>query len=198
MGYTTPSMSNAVRLARWLACTALLLGFGLIAWALLVLPWDESGLGLHVLESTMLFYMLPGVLLLLFAWRMEKLEMWAFVATTGIAVAFLVKYMFALIFAYGGKIQFYESPIICETVLRIPSIGLLIFCLNSLPEVRDEYRNRRRRRNEMRQGFEPIMKVQVQTRTPPRPGILAQPANSTLLPSSPPPMAHADDHHHAG
>lgn len=171
MGYITHNMDRAVTRTRWFGYWALFVGALVLGFGLLVFTSGKPEIGYRVLIGSCLFYILPGGLLLLFAWRMDKLELWAYLATSLLCLGFVVKFATAMAMAYAGQIRFYETPLPAEILLRTPAIYLFVSCLNALPDVRDEHRMRRRRN--VQRGFEPIMTAQAPParpdRLPPRP-----------------------------
>jgi len=170
VGYVTEKMGRAITLARVLAWASITVGFGIILWTAIGVPWRNQPEGIWVVLTPLLYYVLPGILLHVFAWRMEKMNLWAYVAATVMCGGFIVKYVLVRL-AYATGQPVYSPALIFEPFLRLPSIYLMIVCLNALPNVKDEFDNRRRRNRELQRGFEPIMAAPLPPRLPPRPNL---------------------------
>jgi len=173
MGYVTETMGKAITLSRVLAWASITIGFGILILTLIGVPWRNQPDGIWVILAPVLFYILPGLLLHLFAWRMEKMDLWAYLATTLLSGALIFKYVVLLVANHTAGQPVYSPALIFEPFLRAPSIYLIVVCINSLPNVSDEFRNRQRARRESRRGFEPIMATPpLPAKLPPRPNLI--------------------------
>jgi hypothetical protein len=121
-----------------------------------------------------LTYLLPGVLLLLLSLRLAKLDLWAYVGTGIICIAFM-----AIYFAILGSDIVLDAPIhpeeiVVETLLRPVAVVVFVVCLNAMSDARDERRRRNRGRVLWHGGVDPVAPpAPPPQRTPPRPAGIA-------------------------
>ena len=157
MTYTSESMDRVTGATRVMAGVSAILGVGLVGYAVAAGQWRNGGPSVHMAVGAGAFYLFPAAVLFALAWRMDKAEAWAFVCTAALSGLLLLKFAMSYLTWRVGGGQFYEDPIVCEVIGRLPCIYLVIGCMNVMPDVADAWRRRRRDRQFAARGFAPVM-----------------------------------------
>ncbi len=181
--YLSPNMDRVTSAARATAAVSVVVGTGMVGFAVALGQWQ--GLSPRLAFGGAAFYVLPGVLLWVAAWRMDRADGWAYVFTAVLSGALLVRYVLAVTTALAAHAQLPQDPLVCETICRLPGVYLMIGCLNALPDVRDRYRARRRDRRAGRRGFEPLVSAAAPARLPPPPANGVRRPAATPVPAVP-------------
>jgi len=158
MPILTHPIETAINAARIMAGVLFFVGVAALLFAFVTLANipsrpDSWKLLAAIAVIVVLLYFLPGVLMLLLAWRMASAAKWPFVSAMVLAgVAVLGLTAQTLKSSAGGNGLEMAAGGCVELVSGAPAIYLLVRCWNALPElrfVRDQPAPRR--------GFEPIM-----------------------------------------
>ncbi len=96
------------------------------------------------------FYALPGVVLLCMAWLMSKGNVWAFYLVILLCIAALVKFVVSA--ALWHRVQLGSDSMPLQVVFRLPCVLLLVHVLNALPDVQASSVAQSRRRKLAKKG----------------------------------------------
>ncbi len=158
------AMERATRLARIYGILMLLVGIA-VEFVLASVYWDDphliSGLAINALTNA-----LPGAVLWFLSTRMDRVELWSFIALACVATFLVLEYFLAFFVSGIGLIGMFVL-----TPLRLSLMHLIAATMNSMPEVMDGYRGYRRdKQMTQRHGFEPIFNsLSLKNTTPPPP-----------------------------
>ena len=161
-------VSGQLERVAWAArlCGGISVGLGVLLCAAALVAMSAREKGVAAGPTALYFgamlglYLLPGALLLWLGGKLDAGAYWAFFPIAALTVIDFVELVFSL-GLFG---------LLLGLALRLPTLYLVACCINGWSDVRDHYRERRRKGQ--RRGFEPVpLPPTANVRPPPPAGV---------------------------